>query len=82
MISDTALDSLWRDFDPYQDHEIGNDLCAECIYPTKMCHKCGNILHNSEYEGFTESDESVLMTEWLCEECGYNHREESQWKVR
>lgn len=82
MISDTELDSLWRDFDPYSDHDIGNNLCMECLYPTRTCHKCGNLLHNEEYETTTDDGEPIIMVWHLCEECGYQHTEESNKKVR
>lgn len=73
MLSELEFEKFWQEFDPFQDHEIGNDFCPACYVPNHMCHVCGNIMHNSLY---TTDDETLI--ENLCESCGYYYTEESK----
>jgi hypothetical protein len=66
MISEIEFDKTWSDYDPFSDHDHGNDMCAGCFTYTVTCHHCHMGLMHSNF--ISVDDEQMI--EFLCDQCG------------
>jgi hypothetical protein len=67
MLNEIEFDKVWYDYDPYEEHSHGEELCMGCFTFTSTCHHCNEGLFHSNLLDV----EGELMIEFLCDQCGF-----------
>lgn len=76
MLTPQEVEQAWSQYDPFSEHEMGNEFCPYCFTTTRMCHKCGGDMHNQLIDVPDNDGTSRMMIEYLCEDCIHYYTEE------
>jgi len=79
MVDDFELeaDEIWHDYDPFEEHDHGEELCMACFTYTRVCPHCHEGLMHSNL--LTVDEETMI--EYLCDSCAYYHADNYEEKM-